>query len=394
MITLRLKPKIGRRVERGHLWVFSNEVDSISGELEPGGELGVVDAKGRFVGMALFSASSLIRARIYSRVKGEKCDAEFIRKRLEQALAYRRSIGALGHSYRLVHSESDGLPGAMIDVFGDHVVLQILTMSMDVRRDALRDAVVEVLKPAAIIERSESPARELEGLGANSGTLHGSPENPVRIEENGVALYADLAGGQKTGYYLDQVRNRALAMPLMAGRRVLDLFSYVGSWSVAAAAHGAESVIGVDSSAAALELARRSSNENERAHGRCEYVEQDVFQFLRAEVNEKRKYGAIVLDPPPLAKSRRDVQNALRAYRELNLRAMQLLDDGGILISCSCSHHVSIDDLKTTLTLAAKDAHSDFSILYETMQSPDHPIHLSTPETGYLKAIFLSKRSF
>lgn len=394
MISLRLKAKVGRRVERGHLWIFSNEVESISELPEAGGEVAVFSAKGRFIGMGLYSPSSLIRARIYSRAKDEPCDPEFIKKRLRQAREYRRAIGALGHSYRLVHSEADGLPGAIVDVFGDQVVLQISTLGMEVRRRWLVEAIAEILQPASLIERSETAARELEGLKPVSRVLQGTPADPARVEENGVVLFADLAGGQKTGYYLDQVRNRSLAIPFFHGRRVLDLFCYVGSWSVVAAVHGAASVLGVDSSERALELARRAAAANEAAREKCQFIRQDVFSFLRSETARKQKYGVVVVDPPPLAKSRKDLANALRAYRELNLRALQALDEDGVLITCSCSHHVSMSDLRETLIMAAKDSHTDFSIIHEAAQSPDHPVHLQTPETGYLKAIFLRRRDW
>lgn len=394
MITLRLKPKIGRRVERGHLWVFSNEVDSISATPEAGAEVAVLDPKGNFLGMGLYSASSLIRARIYSRTLGETCDLAFIRKRIAQALDYRRECGAFGHSFRLIHSEADGLPGVVIDVFGDHVVFQISTMAMELRRDAIIAAIIETLNPRAIIERSDMASRGLEGLIPRSVLVHGTPLEPCPIEENGTTILADLLHSQKTGYYLDQVRNRSLGIPFFKEKRVLDLFCYAGSWSIVAAVHGAASAVGIDSSAKAIELARQSAAANHLDPERCALIEEDVFSYLRGLVARKEKFGVVILDPPALAKSRKDAQSALRAYRELNLRAMQVLDDGGMLVSCSCSHHVSADDLRETLTLAAKDTRSDFSIVYQTAQSPDHPIHLQTPETGYLKTFFLRKRGF
>jgi 23S rRNA (cytosine1962-C5)-methyltransferase len=389
-----LKRGAARRTERGHLWVFSNEVDAVTGDPQPGDPVKVFSAKRRFLGMALYSKSSMLRGRIYSRLWEQDCDPAFIKGRIEAALRYRRECAALAHSYRLIHSEADGLPGLIADVFGDHVVTQIATYAMEIRRDAIIAALVETLSPTAIIEKSDAPYRAGEGLAERKEVVYGKPRVPCEIQENGVTVLADLMGGQKTGYFLDQVRNRAMAIPFFSGKRVLDLFCYVGAWSIVAGAHGALETIGVDSSENALALAAESLKANHLDPARHTFLKTDVFAHVRQLVNQKEQFDVVILDPPALAKSKKDAEHALGAYRELNLRAMRLLADDGLLITCSCSHNVSEQDFQDMLVLAAKDSRADFSILFRSSQSPDHPVHLQTPETSYLKAFFLKKRVF
>lgn len=395
--SINLKRKVGRRAERGHLWVFSNEVETIQGDPKPGDEVAIYGGKGQFLGMGLVSQSSMIRARIYSRTRDERCDAALIRRRIERAIAYRRATLGEAHSYRLIHSEADGLPGLIIDVFGDQAVIQISTCAMDMRREGIVAALCDLLHPGAIIERSDVPYRKVEGLSERKEVIFGEAVNPCLVHENGVRIYADLLEGQKTGYFLDQVRNRTLAIPFFAGKRVLDLFCYIGGWSLVAAAHGAAETLGVDTSQPALDMAIRSAAENNIATGpdaACQFLNADVFTFLRQSVAAKKTWDVIVLDPPALAKSKKDRENAIRAYRELNIRAMQLLAPDGLLITCSCSHSVTTEDFHELLTMAAKDTRTDCALLYQASQSPDHPIHLQTPETGYLKAFFLKRHPF
>ena len=394
---LKLIQKIGRRAERGHLWVFSNEVEIVSGQPKAGDEVEILGPRDHFIGMGLFSQSSLIRARIYSRKRGEVCNQTLINQRFEQAIAYRREVFAsetLPESYRLIHSESDGLPGLIVDVYGDRIVLQISTAAMDMRRDFIVSALTNLLHPAAIIERGDIPFRSLEGLPSKKEVICGEAPQPSQVKENGITLLADLMEGQKTGYFLDQAQNRAASIPFFAGKKVLDLFSYVGSWTILAAANGAASSLGIDSSQQAIDLATQARDMNGLDAAKCSFRDADAFEFLRDQAARAERYDLIVLDPPALSKSKRDLEGALRAYRELNLRAMRILSPGGILITCSCSHAVSDDDFKMMLLMAAKDSHSDFTILRQGGQSPDHPEHLSTPETRYLKCIFLKKKEF
>jgi len=391
---VRLKRTLDRRLTRGHLWVFSNEVEAVEGNPEPGEEVAVLDGRGRFVGMGLYSSSSLIRARIYTRRRGQGCDRGLIEARVGQALAYRESRLGRRQAFRLIHGEADGLPGLVADVFGDRVVIQIGTAGMERRRSLILDALVERLRPRAVFERSDVPARALEGLPPRKALLWGDAEAVAPIEENGFQLLADLMEGQKTGYFLDQVENRAWAAPHFRDRTVLDLFCYVGAWALLAAVNGARRVVGVDSSEAALELARRAIPLNPIPPSVCSFVRADVFGFIRALAARRERFGVVVLDPPPLARSRKDALAALKAYRELNHRAMRALENDGLLITCSCSHAVAREDFLKALTLASRDARRDFTILREATQAPDHPIHLATPETQYLKVFFLSARAW
>ncbi len=348
--TLHLIEGVARRVQRGHFWVFSNEVARIDpSKPAPGTEVCVVDHRGRVMGMALLSPSSLIRARIYLRRAGEVCDGEYLKRALAAAMARRRRYLAdpLPHSYRLAHSDADGLPGLTVDVFGDHAVLQITTAAMELRREAIIEAIRAVVAPRVLIEKSDSPVRTLENLQPRSEVIFGTPDVPVRIEENGIVALADLVGGQKTGYYLDQVENRRRARRWFAGARVLDAFCYVGAWSLVAADAGAVSVMAVDSSQLALDMLAAARALNPAAQ-QCpmELVRADAFEHLRALAAQNAKFDAIVLDPPPLARSAKDRENALRAYRDLNRQGLKLLAPGGVLISSCCSHAVSAADFR------------------------------------------------
>ncbi len=391
--TLHLVEGVARRVQRGHLWVFSNEVARLDPpKPPPGSEVCVMDHRGRVMGMALLSPSSLIRARIYSRRAGELCDADYITHALETALVRRRRFlfDPLPQSYRLVHSESDQLPGLMLDVFGDHAVMQITTAAMELRRVAIIDAITGVLAPRVLIEKSESPVRTLENLSPRNEVVFGTPDSPVRIEENGIIALADLVGGQKTGYYLDQVENRRRARRWFAGARVLDAFCYVGAWSLVAADAGAVSVMAVDSSQPALDMleAARSINPTSK-NCPMELVRADAFEHLRSLASQGVQFDAIVLDPPPLARSAKDKENALRAYRDLNRQGFKLLAPGGVLVTSCCSHAVSANDFGDAVARGAREAGADPIILDAPPQPADHPVHLHTLETGYIKTLVL-----
>ncbi len=358
----------------------------------PGSEVCVMDHRGRVMGMALLSPSSLIRARIYSRRAGEVCDAGYLARALQNALSRRRRYlcDPLPHSYRLAHSDADGLPGLTVDVFGDHAVLQITTAAMDLRREALIEAIKSVLAPRVLIEKSDSPVRNLENLSPRHSVIFGTPDVPARIEENGIVALADLVGGQKTGYYLDQVENRRRARRWFAGARVLDAFCYVGAWSLVAADAGAVSVMAVDSSQPALDMLQASRGLNPAAE-KCamELVRADAFEHLRALVTRGARFDAIVLDPPPLARSAKDKENALRAYRDLNRQGFKLLASGGVLITSCCSHAVSAGDFADAVARGAREAGADPILLDAPPQPADHPVHLHTPETGYIKTLVM-----
>lgn len=379
---LILKPGEGRRVERGHLWVFSNEVASVE-ETKETDEVSVFSANGRYLGNALLSASSLIRARIYSR-QPVSFDGDFIKARLESALRYRIDIGYERQSFRWCHSEADFLPGLVVDLYGNHAVIQISTKAMEDRRECIVDIIKNLRHPSCLYERSDVPMRELENLPPVCGLLSGNLQSPVVIEENGISILSDIAEGQKTGYFLDMAENRRRLLHLFKGRRVLDLFCYVGSWALTAAGHGAECAKGVDSSASAINLARQSAEANQLG-GKCHFIEMDAFEFLKSAYEKNEQYDFIIVDPPPFARRKKDVESALKAYRDINCRALKNLASGGILATASCSHNIAPEDLLQCVRFAARDAHADLRLFFAGSQAPDHPIHHATPESSYLK---------
>lgn len=385
----------GRRAESGHLWVFSNEIERFEGEPRHAGEILVRSARGRILGAGLYNRHTLIAIRLYSR-RPRACDAALIRERLEQARARRRldspadarEAASAGGAWRAVFSEGDFLPGLILDLYAGHAVMQILTAGMEARREEILRAILAVHQPASLFERSDSPAREIEGLEKRAGPLHGAPDPELRAAFGDLRLRVDVAEGQKTGLFLDQAANWRAARRLAAGRRCLDLFCYQGAWSLSLARGGAAECLGIDASEAACRIARDNAREN-GLDAVCQFECADAFRALRDLEAARRRFGLIVLDPPAFAKSARQAQNALRGYREINLRAMRLLEPGGILITCSCSHHIPPDAFDSMLRQAAKDARRLFRVLPAPGQAPDHPVLLSTPETLYLKTRIL-----
>lgn len=383
----RLKRGIARRAERGHLWVFSNEIEAFEGEPRDGDELLVRSAKGHLLGIGLYSRTALIAVRIYSRAT-VPFDAALLRRRLTAALEYRRrQWNAQPHppaAYRLCFGEGDLLPGLIVDCYGDHVVFQLLTAGLERRRDLVLDVLDELLHPACLYERSDSPLRAHEGLASRTGTARGKMQPGMTVSLNDLAFEVDLAGGQKTGLFLDQVDNWRHLGRHAAGRQVLDMFCYQGGWSLSAARGGAANCLGVDASAGAVETARSNALRN-GLEGQCRFEQADAFEILRRFDAEKKRFDLVVLDPPAFAKNRKQVADALRGYRELNLRALRLLEPGGILYTCSCSYHITPDIFDEMLILAARDAQRIVRLLPGTGQAADHPILLATAETHYLK---------
>lgn len=383
---LTLKRGEARRVERGHLWVFSNEVERLDDG--PRDEAAIYAADGRFLGSALLSPSALIRARVYSR-QNEALDDALIRRRLATALDFRRRHHLAGSAYRLCFSEADWLPGLVVDIFGRWAVGQITTAGMDARRDAIISALRELLDLDGIYERSDVPSRRLENLPDAAGPLYGPP--PGIIEITGEEHYlADIAAGQKTGHFLDMRFNRQWLAARADGRRVLELCCYTGAFAIGAALCGASSVIAVDSSEPALVLAAEGAR-RAGVEERCEFRRADAAAAAKALLADQRQFDLILVDPPPFARSKKDVKAALRAYRDLNMRAMRLLAPGAIFATATCSHHISRDEFLHALTLAARDAAADLRLIHEAGQAPDHPILLSTPESAYLKFFVFEK---
>ncbi len=383
---LRLKPREGRRLSAGHLWVFSNEVDTdrtpLSG-FAPGALCRVIGDRDHFLGYAYVNPHALICARILGRDARYPPGKSLLVHRLQVALALRERLYARPF-YRLVHGESDGLPGLVLDRYGDVVVGQAGTVGMESLKDAVVAAVGQVIAPRAMVWKNDSGARELEGLPSYVEAALGEVPDHVEVEENGVRFRVPMGGGQKTGWFYDQAANRAAFLKYVAGKRVLDVFSYLGAWGLSAARAGAAEVVCVDSSAPALELLQASADANGLA---VAARRGDAFDVLAALREAGERFDVVVIDPPAFIKRRRDIPKGQAAYRKLNQFAMQLLSRDGILVSCSCSHHLAQDDLIGAIQQAARHVGRFVQIVEVGGHAPDHPIHPAIPETRYLKAL-------
>jgi 23S rRNA (cytosine1962-C5)-methyltransferase len=383
---LRLKRNEDRRLHAGHLWVFSNEVDTQQTPLpkfEAGELVRVLAHNDRALGLAYVNPKSLISARMLSTWRVP--DAAWFAERIRIALALRDRLYAEPY-YRAVYGESDGLPGLVIDRYGRQCVVQIGTAGMELLKSEIQTAVLQVLKCDAMLFKNDSGARELEGLPSYVETAHGNFDELGQVVEDGLKFSVPLAEGQKTGWFFDQAANRrALAKYVRKGARVLDVFSYVGAWGVRAAQSGGVSVVCVDSSASALELAKKNGERNGLT---VSTRKGDAFDVLEALAKEGARFDVVVVDPPAFAKRRKDLPKALAAYKRLNQLAMQLIADDGILVSCSCSYHVSAEDLQDAIAKAARAGDKHLQILEFGGQAADHPVHPAIPETRYLKAYF------
>jgi 23S rRNA (cytosine1962-C5)-methyltransferase len=385
---LRLKPREERRLAAGHLWIFSNEVDTARTPLtafEPGAQCRVVSSHDRFLGYAYVNPHALICARIVGRNPAYPPGKSLIVHRLQVALALRERLFAQPF-YRLVYGESDGLPGLVLDRFGDVVVGQTGTVGMEALKPDIVAAVQKVLAPRALVWKNDSGARELEGLPGYVETAFGPEVHETIVAEHGVRFVVPIGQGQKTGWFYDQAANRRALLKYVPGRRVLDVFSYLGAWGLAAAKAGAAEVLCVDSSATALELLQRSAGTNDLAHVRTERA--DAFEALAALRAAGEKFDVVVVDPPAFIKRRKDAPKGQAAYRKLNQLAMQVLVRDGILVSCSCSHHLAQDDLMLAIQQSARHLDRFAQVIEVGGHAPDHPIHPAIPETRYLKALF------
>jgi 23S rRNA (cytosine1962-C5)-methyltransferase len=346
----------------------------------------VFGADGEALGTGYYNPHSLIAARILSRTGDSVDSAGFYRAAVQKALDYRHAAcGELG-ALRLVHGESDGLPGLVVDRYADVLSIQLLTAGMDVRRELLVATLLELCGPRAIIGRNDSAARELEGLPRLTELLYGEAPEEVEAEINGLRFRVDVTGGQKTGLFLDQRENCRRLNGLVAGKDVLDLFCYAGAWSLHAARYGAQSVTGVDVSAAAVRQAERNAAGNGLGE-RCRFVATDVFDFLRAE--RGKRYGTVVLDPPAFIKSRRHLDEGKKGYLTVNRRALEMVAPGGFLVTCSCSHHLDRATFLALVALAARQARRNVRLVELRGQAADHPILPACPETDYLKCAVL-----
>ncbi len=380
--TVRISRRGADRIKQGHVWVYRSDILAADG-IAPGTMVGVKDERGKFLGTALYSSASQIAIRMISREAVEDL-ASLLRKRIQDAIAYRERIVRDTDAYRVVFSEADFLPGLIVDRYNDVLSLQVLTQAMDAPpvRETIISELDERLKPDSIAERVDPRVRELEQLPAlASGLLQGNKSSTI-VSMNGVRFHYEALEGQKTGAFLDQRENYAAAAQYARGE-ALDVFCYHGGFALHLAKHCSK-VTAVDSSRPALEVADRNATLNERE---IEWIEANAFDLLRDYADAGRQYDAIVLDPPAFAKSRRNLDTAMRGYKELNLRALKMLRPGGILITCSCSYHVSPAEFLGVLGEASRDVHRNLRILENRTQAKDHPILLTVPETAYLKCV-------
>lgn len=393
---LRLKKSEERRLRSGHLWIFSNEVDTEATPLtafDPGQLVVVENARREPLGVAYVNPESLISARLLTRDPQTRIDAAYFAERFERAGRWRARFYATPY-FRLVFGESDGLPGLVVDRYGDVFVLQINTAGMERLQSSIVDALARLYRPRAVVFRNDSGLRRLEGLASEIRLAAGQLQDRVIIEENQARFWVDPLAGQKTGWFFDHRDNRALLARLCRDRTVLDLFAYSGAWSIPAALAGAARVESVDVSDTALALAAENAELNAITE-RMVFTKADAFAFLKAAREERRRYDVIILDPPAFIKRKKDLAAGVEAYRRLNQAALQVLNYGGILVSASCSYHLQREQLHELLRAGAR--HVDRHLLFFARggQSADHPIHPAIPETDYLKAFFCQvDRSF
>jgi len=380
-----------KSLQRRHPWVFSGAVEHIDGAPASGDTLPVRDTEGKFLAWAAYNPGSQITARVWSWHEDEAIDADFFRHRIATAIAGRSSLqlDKDSNGMRLIHAESDGLPGLIVDQYGDVLVMQIGSAGAERWRGTIADILQELCKPACIYERSDSDSRTLEGLELRCGVLRGSLPEAVEVIEHGLHFGVDVAAGQKTGFYLDQRDNRALTETLARDKDVLNCFCYTGGFSLYALRGGAKSVLSMDASADALRIAAENLTRNGLDASRAEWQDADVFVALRKLRDQGRSFDMIILDPPKFAPTAAFAEKAARGYKDINLLGFKLLRPGGLLFTYSCSGGISEELFQKIIAGAALDAGVDAQIVHHLHASPDHPVLLSFPEGAYLKGLVL-----
>jgi 23S rRNA (cytosine1962-C5)-methyltransferase len=383
MAGIVVKPRA--RILHGHDWVFSSEVLKVFGDPADGDVISLKDGKDHLIGSAVYNSKSQIVARRFSR-RRQDLDLDFFRRRITQASEYRDRRNVEPKLRRVVWSESDGLPGVIIDRYQDQFVLQTLTLAMDMRKDLIATAMVEVFGDIIIVERNDAQVRRAEGLEPRTGILRGTASLQTTVEIEGVRFEVDLLRGHKTGFYLDQEHNYRILARYARDRRVLDCFTNHGAFALICATAGAAEVTGVEENPGSIAAAKRNAARNEL---RVDWAPQDVFQFLRAAEKTGAQYDLIVLDPPSFTRTKTGVRDALRGYRELHMRAFKLLSKDGLLATFSCSHHVGDTPFLQTIMDALVDARRSARRLRRFEQAPDHPVLPTIPETEYFRGFLL-----
>lgn len=374
-----------KRVLQGHPWIFQSEVEKVTGDFEPGDTVTVVDGRGHPLGKGYINPRSQIIVRMWTK-KDEPIDRAFLQRRLERAWTYRKRLLSDTTLCRVVFGEADFIPGLIVDKFGDILVIQTLSLGIDRWLPEIVEILQELLQPRGIYERNDVPVRELEGLEQRTGVLRGEFDPRLVVEENGLKVVVDVAAGQKTGYFLDQRDNRRAIRPYAVGARVLDCFCNVGGFALNAAAAGATSVLAVDASGEAIRGARENTELNGFAD-RISFRDGNAFDVLRQLEGARERFDLIVLDPPAFAKNKGALEGAVRGYKEINLRALHMINEGGYLVTCSCSYHVSPELFKAVVADAALDAGRRLRQVEERAQSVDHPIVVGYEESHYLKCL-------
>ncbi len=373
------------RVLSGHPWIFSSDLDWAGKGVFPGDVVNVLSNIGKHLGQAVYNPKSQITLRMLA-YDDAPIDAAFIKNRVREAVALRRQISDL-NCCRLINAESDRLPAVIADSFGGVISLQCLSLGMARYQDAIVEALAEELHPKGIWERNDVPVRALEGMEQSTGLLYGEVPERVEISENGLRMLVDVRRGQKTGYFLDQKENRAAIAPYARGARMLDVCTHTGSFALHAAMYGAREVTGVDLSEFALTGARENAGLN--GFDQAEFLVANAFDFLREQSDRNEKYDLIVLDPPAFAKNKASLPGATKGYKEINLRAMKMLRNGGVLVTCSCSQAMLPDLFRDVLNSAAADARITLQQLEWRGQGRDHPVLPAAEETRYLKCVIL-----
>lgn len=391
MATVFLKPERESRLRSGHLWIFAGEIARIDGKVTDGDVVDVRAYRGRWVGRGFLNRRSSLTVRLLTH-RPEEIDGGFFKRRLTDAWAYRRRmlLGTLD-ACRVVSGEGDLLPGLIVDRYGDVLVIQTLSLGMDVRKNLIVELLGDLLAPAAVYERNDPHVRTLEGLSRQVGWLRGEHDPIVEIHEGPARFLVDVAGGQKTGFFLDQRENRLAAAALAKDGEVFDAFCYTGAFAIYAAMGGAKGVTAVDSSAGALRLARRNADLNSVAE-RVRLVDANVFDELHRLGDAGARYDAVILDPPAFARSKDALPRAVGGYKEINLRALKLLRPGGVLVTCSCSFHMNEALLQSVVAEAAVDAKREVRLVEARGHARDHPVHPAMPETRYLTCLTFEVR--
>lgn len=374
---IRVKPREGKRARAGAPWLFSNEID-MAKQLTPGSVVNVLGDDGQPFGTGFFNPKSLIAVRLVDRAVDVAIDESFFVARLARALAIRDALFPTPY-YRLVHAEGDGLPGLTIDRFADTVTVQITTAGMEAVKDMILAALKKILNPSRIILRADAPSRSLEGL---DSYVDGAGR--ISIEENGVTYFADAGAGQKTGWYYDQRENRAFMAKLAKGKRLLDAYSYVGGFGLAAAKAGAKEVVCLESSAPAVALAEEAAAAQ---HLPAKFVKGDVFEELERLVAAKETFDVVIGDPPPFVKAKKDLETGAKAYRKLARLSAQVTAPGGFLFLASCSHNIAMDRLAFECAMGITRTGRQARLIHQAGAGPDHPVHPMLPESAYLKAL-------